>query len=237
MARKSKRNKTLIALLIAGTLPWVIVLAIKLGQRGLGLIHHLPAWQETAIWISLSAILGLGIGYLIYRSSRHLAITKIHQAKDRPRKLGVRLFGGGFIDILSKIASDPEIRFKATGFAFVPRSIKGDIKTTNHEEPFPVVELPVREAIKSWQGACAARDKEVTIASGEYSSWLSRQKDQIRCLCDIVGKGKGHTGLSCLYRWGWLRKPDVAKFLFIVFDPEEKRIEESPEGVEEEVDE
>jgi len=46
-------------------------------------------------------------------------------------------------------------------------------------------------------------------------------------LLDIVGKGEGYTGLSCLHTWRWLGKPDVFRFLVVVFDPEEAQAEDN----------
>lgn len=86
--------------------------------------------------------------------------------------------------------------------------------------------FPVREAVRTLGGAIAQRHREETGASSEYSKWASEHRE-IVALLDIVGKGQGYTGLSCLDTWRWLGKPDVFRFLVVVFDPEEAKTEEN----------
>lgn len=217
--REINWKKIAVYIVIAALVPWVVVGGIKLGHKAVEFIQSLPPWQQAPAWTALLGMTGVVFGYLIYRLVRSFAIRKIHQAKDKPRILGVRLFGGGFIDVISKLSTDPELRFKAKCFAFVPRSIKGEAKISLDEEPLPVVEFPVREAIKTFEGAVAQRRSEEPQAMNEYMRWLNQAKG-ITCLVDITGKGKGHTGQSCLYAWSWLGKPDVARFNIMVFDLE-----------------
>lgn len=228
LVRKKTNNnrKVLIAVLAAITAPWLTVAGLKGFQIGYAFVKGLPAWQQTATWVSLVSVFAIIIGFLLFKVLRAWAIARMHVAKDKPRKVGVRFFGGGFIDVLSRINTDRELRYKAQGFAFTPRSIKGDAAVSICEDPFPVVAFPVREAVQSWSGAVAQRHAEEPSASSAYSKWASQHRE-IVTLLDIVGKGQGFTGLSCLHTWRWLGKPDVFRFLVVVFDPEEAKTEEN----------
>jgi len=225
--KKTKNNrKILIAVLTAVTAPWLAVAGLKIFQIGYAFVKGLPAWQQTAIWVSLVGVIAILAGYFLYVALRRLAVKKMHTDKDKPRQLGVRLFGGGFADVIDKINSDRELKFKAVGFAFIPRSIKGDAALSICEEPFPCMGFPVREAVEPWAGAVAQRHAEEPGASGEYSKWADQHPD-IVSLLDIVGKGQGYTGLSCLHTWRWLGKPNVFRLLVVVFDPEETKVEDN----------
>jgi hypothetical protein len=221
-------KKILIAVLAAVTVPWLAVAGIKGVQRGYQFISGLAPWQQTATLVSLVGIIVILAGYFLYLALRHLAIRKMHLDKDKPRQLGVRLFGGGFADVIDKIHTDRELKFKAVGFAYIPRSIKGDTAVSICEEPFPCMGFPVREAVRTWSGAMAQRHAEEAGACSAYSKWASQHRE-IVVLVDIVGKGQGYTGLSCVYNWHWLGKPDVFRFLMVVFDPEGADTKENPD--------
>ena len=228
LVRKKTNNnrKILIAVLAAVTAPWLAVVGLKGFQRGYEFIQSLSAWQQTATWVSLVGVIAIVAGYFLYVALRRLAVKKMHTDKDKPRQLGVRLFGGGFADVIDKINTDRELKFKAKGFAFIPRSIKGDAALSICEEPFPCMAFPTREAVRTWSGAVAQRHAEEPGASSEYLKWANQHRE-IVALLDIVGKGQGYTGLSCLHTWRWLGKPDVFRFLVVVFDPEEAKAEEN----------
>lgn len=225
--KKTNNNRNiLIAVLVAVTAPWLAVAVLKGFQIGYAFVKGLPGWQQTATWVSLVGIIAIVAGYLLFTTLRRLAISRIHSTKDRPRQLGVRLFGGGFADVIDKIKTDRELRFKAVGFAFIPRSIKGNAALSICEEPFPMMAFPIREAVRTWSGAVAQRHAEEPGAYSEYFKWASQHRE-IVALLDIVGKGEGYTGLSCLHTWRWLGKPDVFRFLVVVFDPEEAKAEDN----------
>jgi hypothetical protein len=223
--KKTNNGKIiLIAVLAAVIAPWLAVGGLKGFQKVYGLINGLPAWQQTATLVSLMSIIAIVAGYFLYIALRRLAIRKMHIDRDKPRQMGVRLFGGGFADVIDKINTDRELKYRAVGFAFVPRSIKGNSTLSICEEPFPCTGFPVREAVRTWSGAVAQRHAEEQKASSAYTKWAGEHRE-IVALLDIVGKGQGYTGLSCLHGWQWLSRPDVFRFLFIVFDPEEARTE------------
>lgn len=225
--KKAKNSrKILLAVLAAVVAPWLAVALLKGFQLGYAFVKGLPAWQQTATWVSFVSVIAIIVGFFLFKILRAWAIARMHVANDKPRKVGVRFFGGGFVDVLSRIHTDRELRYKAQGFAFTPRSIKGDAAISICEDPFPVVAFPVREAIQSWSGAVAQRHAEEPDASSAYSKWASEHRE-IVALLDIVGKGSGFTGLSCLHTWKWLGKPDVFRFLVVVFDPEEAKTEEN----------
>lgn len=230
LIRNKKRNnnrRLLIAVITAIIAPWLVVAAVKGLQLGFGFIEGLAAWQQTAVWVSLVGIVAIIAGYLLFKALRRLAVHRLHGAKDRPRQLGVRFYGGGFADVLDRINTDAELKFKAAGWAAIPRSIKGDAVISICEEPFPCTGFPVREAVRTFSGAAAQRRVEEPGAIAAYSDWASRHRG-IVALLDIVGKGEGYTGISCLHSWRWLAKPDVFRFLLVVFDPEEAKTEEEP---------
>jgi len=228
LVRKKTNNnrKILIAVLAVVTIPWLAVGGLKGFERGFEFIKSLPSWQQTATWVSLVGIIAIVAGYFLYVALKRLAVKKMHTNKDKPRQLGVRLFGGGFADVIDKIKTDRELKFKAVGFVFIPRSIKGDAALSICEEPFPTMAFPTREAVRTWSGAVAQRHAEEPGAYSEYSKWASQHRE-IVALLDIVGKGEGYTGLSCLHTWRWLGKPDVFRFLVVVFDPEEAQAEDN----------
>lgn len=228
LVRKKTNNnrKVMISVLVAVTAPWLVMAGLKGFSIGYEFIKDLPAWQQTATWVSLVSIISIIVGYVLFTTLRRLAVSRIHSTKDRSRQLGVRLFGGGFADVIDKIKTDRELRFKAVGFAFIPRSIKGDAAISICEEPFPTMAFPIREAVRTWSGAVAQRHAEEPGAYSEYFKWASQHRE-IVALLDIVGKGEGYTGLSCLHTWRWLSKPDVFRLLVVVFDPEETKEEDN----------